>query len=170
MASNESTIVDRLVESTEGKYLTFKLGTEEYGVSILKVQRIIQQQKITPIPHTPEYIKGVINLRGSVIPIVELRAKFSMDSVENTDNTCIVVVQVASARGEVVMGFLIDSVSEVLYISESQLQETPTFGEGISVEFITSVAKIDSRVIMLLDINKIMSVGDMEAMAAIDTE
>ncbi|MGL1903016.1 MAG: chemotaxis protein CheW [Fibrobacterales bacterium] len=170
MTSKESTIVDRLVESAEGKYLTFKLGTEEYGVSILKVQRIIQQQKITPIPHTPEYIKGVINLRGSVIPIVELRAKFSMDSVENTDNTCIVVVQVGAARGEVVMGFLIDSVSEVLYISESQLQETPTFGEGISVEFITSVAKINSRVIMLLDINKIMSVGDMEAMAAIDAE
>ncbi|MGL1904413.1 MAG: chemotaxis protein CheW, partial [Fibrobacterales bacterium] len=125
-------------DSVEGKYLTLKLGNEEYGLPILTVQRIIQLQNITPVPRTPDFVRGVINLRGNIIPTLELRTKLQMEKQEDTDSTCIIVVQIGLKESELTMGLIIDAVSEGVYIDSSQLQETPDFGKGIETKFITS--------------------------------
>jgi purine-binding chemotaxis protein CheW len=115
-----------------GKYLTFKLADEEYGLEILKVQEIIQMQAVTRVPRTPEYVRGVINLRGKVIPVIELRKKFGLNTFEDTEKTCIIVVQIASSTSNtVVMGIIIDEVKEVLNIKAENIEETPTFGASI---------------------------------------
>ncbi|MGL1902999.1 MAG: chemotaxis protein CheW [Fibrobacterales bacterium] len=150
-----------------GKYLTFTLGDEEYGLPILTVQRIIQLQDITAVPKTPDYVLGVINLRGKIIPIVEVRNKFQMESIEPTDNSCIIVVQIPVGNTELTMGMLIDAVSEVVFIDDKQMQETPEFGDGVQTEFITSMAKIDEKVVMLLDIEKILSVSELQSLSSL---
>ncbi|MGL1936633.1 MAG: chemotaxis protein CheW [Fibrobacterales bacterium] len=150
-----------------GKYLTFTLGDEEYGLPILTVQRIIQMQDITSVPKTPAYVLGVINLRGKIIPVIEVRNKFQMESIEPTDNSCIVVVQVPVGNTELTMGLLIDAVSEVVFIDDKQMQETPDFGEGVQTEFITSMAKIDEKVVMLLDIEKILSIAELQSLSTL---
>jgi purine-binding chemotaxis protein CheW len=149
------------------KYLTFKLGNEEYAVPILTVQRIIQMQPITPVPKTPVFVRGVINLRGKIIPILELRTKFGMSSIEDTETTCIVVLQFLVNGEEFTMGAVIDQVSEVLFIEENQIQETPSFGSDIDTEFIMAVAKIQERVVMLLDINAILTPKEISAISSI---
>ena len=144
--------------SRAGKYLTFKLGSEEFGLEILKVQEIIQMQSITRVPRTPEFVRGVINLRGKVIPVVDLRVKFGMEHVEDTERTCIVVVQIRNnANSVVVMGIIIDEVREVLDITESSIEDTPSFGTSIDTEFILGMGKIGQNVKILLDIDKVLS-------------
>ena len=144
--------------SRAGKYLTFKLGSEEFGLEILKVQEIIQMQSITRVPRTPEFVRGVINLRGKVIPVVDLRVKFGMEHVEDTERTCIVVVQIRNnANSVVVMGIIIDEVREVLDIPESSIEDTPSFGTSIDTEFILGMGKIGQNVKILLDIDKVLS-------------
>ncbi|MGL1903468.1 MAG: chemotaxis protein CheW [Fibrobacterales bacterium] len=155
-------------QSLSDKYLTFKLGDEEYGVPILMVQRIIQMQPITPVPKTPSYVRGVINLRGKIIPIVEMRKKFQLNTTEDTDVTCIVVVQLRVGDQDITMGTLIDEVSEVVFIEENQIQDTPSFGTGVDTDFIMGVAKLQERVIMLLDINKILSPSELDALSAMN--
>mgnify|MGYP001599931013 FL=1 len=140
-----------------GKYLTFKLGSEEFGLEILKVQEIIQMQSITRVPRTPEFVRGVINLRGKVIPVVDLRLKFGMESTEDTERTCIVVVQIRNATSVVVMGTIIDEVREVLDIPEASIEDTPSFGTSIDTEFILGMGKIGQNVKILLDIDKVLS-------------
>ncbi len=153
-----------------GKYLTFKLSQEEYGVPILTVQRIIQLQQITPVPRTPDFIAGVINLRGQIIPIVRLRNKLNMESVDNSESTCIIVVQFEFEKDEMTIGVLIDEVSEVLFIDDKQIQETPNFGADIKTDFITSIAKFNNRIIMLLAIDKILSIQELNALSKMEKE
>jgi purine-binding chemotaxis protein CheW len=149
-----------------GKYLTFKLGSEEFGLEILKVQEIIQMQSITRVPRTPEFVRGVINLRGKVIPVVDLRLKFGMDAMEDTEKTCIVVVQIRNASSVVVMGTIIDEVREVLDIPEASIEDTPSFGTSIDTEFILGMGKIGQNVKILLDIDKVLSAQEISNVVA----
>lgn len=143
------------------KYLTFTLGSEEYGLDILKVQEIIGIMPITRVPRTPEFVRGVINLRGKVIPVVDLRIKFGMASVEDTDRTCIVVVQVTGKNGYTVMGTVVDEVSEVIDIAEDQIEATPEFGADIDTDFVLGIAKVADKVVMVLDIDKVLSAREI---------
>jgi purine-binding chemotaxis protein CheW len=145
------------VESRAGKYLTFRLGEEEFGLEILKVQEIIQLQSITRVPRTPDYVRGVINLRGKVIPVVDLRLKFGLLRAQDTERTCIVVVQIRHADGVVVMGTIIDEVREVLDIPGASIEDAPSFGASIETEFILGMGKIGQSVKILLDIDKVLS-------------
>jgi purine-binding chemotaxis protein CheW len=150
-----------------GKYLTFNMGKEVYGIEILKVQEIIGMMMVTRVPKTPGFVRGVINLRGKVIPVIELRLKFGMEIREDTDRTCIVVVQVAGTEGVLTMGLLVDEVSEVLNVAQDLIEAPPSFGVGVDTGFILGMGKIGSKVIMLLDADKVLS-SDELAMAAQD--
>jgi purine-binding chemotaxis protein CheW len=145
-----------------GKYLTFKLGAEEYGLEILKVQEIIKMMDITTVPRTPAFVKGVINLRGKVIPVVDLRLKFEMEGKEDTDMTCIIVLQVARADATVTMGIVVDEVSEVLDIAGEEIEPSPSMGSTVESQFILGMAKSKGAVKILLDADKVLSAGDME--------
>jgi len=144
-----------------GKYLTFKLGDEEYGLQILKVQEIIRMQTVTRVPRTPDYLRGVINLRGKVIPVVDLRRKFGLSDQEDTERTCIIVVQIMNANVAVTMGIIIDDVREVLDIGAENIEETPSFGANVDAEFILGIGKIGPSVKILLDIDKVLSVSEI---------
>jgi len=152
----------------EGKYLTFGLGGEEYGLEILKVKEIIGIMNITAVPQTPKYVKGVINLRGKVIPVIDLRLKFGMENLEYNERTCIIVVDIES-RGlsKVIMGIVVDSVSEVLNIKGEEIEATPTFGVSLNTDYILGMAKVKGTVKILLDIDKVltMDVGMAEAIS-----
>ena len=142
----------------EGKYLTFSLGSEEYGLEILKVKEIIGIMNITYVPKTPKYVKGVINLRGKVIPVIDLRLKFGMEMMEYNDRTCIIVVDIAGQTGKnTIMGIVVDSVSEVLNIKSEEIEDTPTFGVRLDTDYILGMAKIKGGVKILLDIDKVLT-------------
>jgi purine-binding chemotaxis protein CheW len=157
IATLEKTIGERLA----GKYLTFRLADEEYGLEILKVQEIIRMQAVTRVPRTPDYVRGVINLRGKVIPVIELRKKFNFSSCEDTEKTCIIVVQISSADSSLVMGIIIDEVREVLDIAAENIEETPTFGSTINTDFILGMGKMNGNVKILLDIDKVLSIQEL---------
>ncbi|MFO7838406.1 MAG: chemotaxis protein CheW [Desulfosalsimonadaceae bacterium] len=148
-----------------GKYLTFLLGDESYGLGILKVQEIIGMQSITRIPRTPEYVKGVINLRGKVIPVIDLRLRFNMEEAEVSRKTCIIVVQVSKEESSVTMGIVVDEVSEVLEISMEQIEPAPAFGTRVETSFVLGIAKTEDAVKILLDIDRIMTEGEMAGLA-----
>ncbi|PKN05848.1 MAG: chemotaxis protein CheW [Deltaproteobacteria bacterium HGW-Deltaproteobacteria-7] len=152
--------------SREGKYLTFALAGEEYGIGILKVKEIIGLMPITPVPQTPDHIKGVINLRGKVIPVVDLRLKFGMPGVESTERTCIIVVEIATLGNKIAMGIVVDSVSEVLNIKAAEIEDTPSFGTKLDTDYIRGMAKAGHGVKILLDIDKVMS---SEEISQLDT-
>ncbi|MGM0787505.1 MAG: chemotaxis protein CheW [Thermodesulfobacteriota bacterium] len=148
-----------------GKYLTFLLEDESYGIEILKVQEIIGMQTITRIPRTPEYVKGVINLRGKVIPVIDLRLRFGIEAAEVSRKTCIIVVQVSKSDASVTMGIVVDEVSEVLEISSNEIEPAPSFGTRVETSFILGMAKTEDSVKILLDIDRIMSEEEMDALA-----
>ncbi|MCE5272890.1 chemotaxis protein CheW [bacterium] len=148
-----------LAEQTHlsGKYLTFRLGGEEYGLQILKVKEIIGLMDITQMPRTPDYIRGVINLRGKVIPVMGLRDKFNMPHVEDDEKTCIIVVETRSEGRAILMGALVDGVSEVLNIQEDQIENAPEFGADVKTDFVLGIGKTREKVILLLDIDQVIS-------------
>ncbi|MGQ3685438.1 MAG: chemotaxis protein CheW [Candidatus Loosdrechtia sp.] len=147
----------------EGKYLTFVSGKEEYGIEILKVREIIGLLDITKVPQTPDYMKGVINLRGKVIPVIDLRLKFSMPEGEQTQETCIIVVEVgAQSNTPQLIGIIVDSVSEVSDIGSGAIEETPNLGQGINTSFIMGLGKIKGKIVMLLDIEQVLSSEELE--------
>ncbi|MFO7932270.1 MAG: chemotaxis protein CheW [Thermodesulfobacteriota bacterium] len=148
-----------------GKYLTFNLGNEGYGLEILKVQEIIGMQEITKIPRTPAYVKGVINLRGRVIPVIDLRLKFGMQEQELTRKTCIILVKVQKDDTSLVMGIIVDEVSEVLNISGDQIEAAPSLGSRVDTRFILGMAKTESAVKILLDIDKVLSEEEAKALS-----
>jgi purine-binding chemotaxis protein CheW len=146
----------------EGKYLTFSLAGEEYGIVILKVKEIIGMMPITPVPKTPFFIKGVINLRGKVIPVADLRLKFDMEEMDYTERTCIIVVEIREGSGHILMGIVVDSVSEVLNIKNGEIEDTPAFGTRMDTDYILGLAKTGGGVKILLDIDKVFGSEDME--------
>ena len=141
----------------EGKYLTFTLADEEYGIGILRIKEIIGMMPITTIPQTPEFVKGVINLRGKVIPVVDLRLRFGMGSIDYTERTCIIVVEIDAQAGTVMIGIVVDAVSEVLNIKGEDIEDTPTFGTKLNTEYILGMAKMEGSVKILLDIGRVLT-------------
>ncbi len=142
----------------DGQFLTFVLSEEEYGVEILKVREIMGIMEITPVPQTPDYMKGVINLRGSVIPIVDLRLKFAMPEVEHTKETCIIVAEVGATQ----VGVIVDSVSEVMDIKGEDIEEAPNFGQEIDTNFIMGLGKTKKKIVILLDIEKVLTTDELK--------
>jgi purine-binding chemotaxis protein CheW len=149
-----------------GKYLTFALDKEEYAIEILKVNQIIRLQEITSIPRTPAFVRGVINLRGMIIPIIDLRRKFAMTDRDDTERTCIVVIQIEQNEKRINMGVVIDEVREVLEIRAGDIEETPEFGAGIDTQFLMGIAKTGKSVKMLLDISKVLTASDLNIIAS----
>ncbi len=150
------------------KLLSFGLGREEYGLDILAVREIIGLIDITPLPRTPEYVKGVINLRGKIIPVIELRTRFGMPSVKYTEETCIIVVDVPT-EGEAesrLMGVVVDTVREVLDIPTTAIEPPPEFGCSIPMDYITGIGKVKDKVVVMLDTTKVMNPADAGALAS----
>ena len=140
-----------------GKYLTVVLGNETYGIPVLKVREIIRMQKITPVPHMPAFVRGVINLRGRMVPIVDLRLKFGLKA-DFADRTCIIVVQVRVAGGQAVaMGLIVDSVEEVTNLTAADIDPPPNFGAGTALDYLFGIAKTKGQVKMLLDIDRVIA-------------
>lgn len=147
-----------------GKYLTFRLHDESYGIDVLKVREIIRLTNITAVPQMPAYVRGVINLRGKIIPVTDLRVRFGFPEAQNTDLTCIVVVQVKLADGKTTqMGLIVDGVEEVINITAGDIEETPDFGAQIATDYILGMAKIKGFVKALLDIDCVLTVGGLQA-------
>src|SRR5579859_921909 len=164
--------IDSNVASSEhriGKYLTFLLGREEFAIQVLKVREIIGIQDITAVPQMPAHVKGVINLRGKVIPVVDLRLKFSLPEVGYTKRTCIIVVQVQSAGAALQTGIIVDEVSEVLNLGAAEIEDTPEFGEasGSGGTYLLGMAKVKGKVKILLDIDRVLSAQEVRGLDAL---
>jgi len=151
----------KAMNDREGKYLTFSLAGEEYGIGILKVKEIIGMMPITTVPRTPGFVKGVINLRGKVIPVVSLRLKFGMEETNYTERTCIIVVETTGQNGPVLIGIVVDAVSEVLNIKGGDIEDTPTFGARLDMEYILGMAKMNGGVKILLHIDRVLGAEDL---------
>jgi purine-binding chemotaxis protein CheW len=149
-----------------GKYLTFALADEEYGLPVLRVREIIKMMDITEVPQVPPHIKGVLNLRGKVIPVIDLRLKFGFAPGEVTSRTCIIVVEVALASSRVMMGIIVDHVSEVLNIVADEIEQTPEFGDRVSTDYIRGMAKVKGTVKILLDLDRVLGTDDAALRAA----
>jgi len=157
-----TTTADRTAASLGGKYLTFFLAGEEYGVAILRVQEIISMMPITRVPRTPPFIRGVINLRGKVIPIMDLRAKFGMPPATEPEQVMI-VVQVVGVQ----IGVIADKVSEVASIKAEDIDPTPDFGSEVHTEFLLGLGKSNGRLRLLLDIERVLSTEEVSAITAL---
>jgi purine-binding chemotaxis protein CheW len=164
-----STIETSDTAQVAAQFLTFCLDAEIYGVEILKVQEIVGMLPVTKVPRTPEYVRGVVNLRGKVVPVIELRAKFGMERRDDTAMTCIIVVQVAAASQLVTMGVIVDEVAEVVSIAADQIEPAPQFGGNVKTEFLLGIGKVGSRVIILLDSDKVLSWNELENVAGTAT-
>ncbi len=149
-----------------GKYLTFALGAEEYGVPVLKVREIIKIMDVTAVPQVPAHVRGVINLRGKVIPVVDLRLRFGLGWQDYTERTCIVVMEVALGTMNVMMGVIVDAVSEVLSIAAQEIEDTPEFGGQVETDYLRGVAKVKGRVKILLDLDRVLGSQPAAAQAA----
>jgi purine-binding chemotaxis protein CheW len=168
MGNETSVISDALRQSAdrEGKYLTFSLAGEEYGIGILKIREIIGMMPVTSVPETPAYVRGVINLRGKVIPVIDLRLRFGMAEIDTTERTCIIVVEIRGPAGVIAVGLVVDAVSEVLNIKGDDIEDTPSFGTRLSTDYILGMAKMGKGVKLLLDIDRVLSDDDMAELKA----
>ena len=144
-----------------GKYLTFQLGAEEFGISVLKIREIMGIQEITGVPQTPGWMKGVINLRGKVIPVIDVRLKFGMPTVAYTQRTCIVVAQVERENEQMLMGLIVDEVAEVTNIGAGEIEDAPSFGSNVPIPYILGMAKQKRKVKILLDIDQAFSRSEL---------
>lgn len=157
------------LHNLEGKYLTFTLAGEDYGLEILKVREIIGMQDITAIPQTPPYIKGVINLRGRVIPVIDLRLKFGLPPQDYGERTCIIVVEVKTRVGPVQVGVVVDAVSEVLNVSGRDIEPAPALGSQVNVRYILGIAKARGTIKILLDIDRVLNSEELAVLEALET-
>jgi purine-binding chemotaxis protein CheW len=149
----------------EGKYLTFNMAEEEYGIGILKIKEIIGMLPITSVPQTPEFVKGVVNLRGKVIPVIDLRLRFGMPTMDYTERTCIIVVEIDGQAGTKQVGIVVDSVSEVLNIKGEDIEKTPTFGAKLNTDYILGMAKMEGGVKILLDIDQVLNSEELSLLS-----
>jgi purine-binding chemotaxis protein CheW len=153
--------------SRAGKYLIFHLGVEEFGTEVLKVREIMGIQDITTVPQVPSYVKGVINLRGKVIPVVDLRLKFGLPPEEYTPRTCIVVVRIQQGGEDLTIGMIVDGVVEVLSLTLADIEDTPDFGPGVLTPYLRGMAKIKGKVKILLDIDQVLSSTEINGLSAL---
>lgn len=156
------------LHNLEGKYLTFTLANEDYGLEILKVREIIGMQDITAIPQTPPYIKGVINLRGRVIPVIDLRLKFGLPSQEYGERTCIIVVEVKTRLGPVQVGVVVDAVSEVLNVNGADIEPAPALGSRVNTRYILGIAKARGTIKILLDIDRVLNSEELTVLETLE--
>lgn len=157
----ESASIAEMIDH-EGKYLTFNLGKEEYGIGILKIKEIIGMMSITEMPETPDFVKGVINLRGKVIPVVDLRSRFRMAAIDYTERTCIIVLEVGHTAETVLTGVVVDAVSEVLNIKSGDIEPPPSFGTSVDTGYILGMAKLNGGVKLLLDVDRVLTFRQFE--------
>ena len=151
------------LQAQAGKYLAFTLGHESYGLPVLKVREIIRLVDITPVPQMPAHVRGVINLRGKIVPVMDLRIKFGLAVAESTETTCIVVVQVKLNSGTIIhMGLIVDGVEEVINLAQTDIEETPDFGMKLDTEYMLGMAKVKSKVVALLDIDRVLAASTLE--------
>ena len=148
-------------EIKAGKYLTFKLADEDYGISLLKVREIIGMLPITSVPQTPDFIKGVINLRGKVIPVTDLRLRFGMSETDYTDRSCIIVVEIQGVDSTIQTGIVVDAVTEVLPVKAEEIETAPEFGARVDTRYIHGMANMDGSVKILLDIDRVMTAEEI---------
>ena len=176
MGSRDSELAVDTSQSLDGKdesssqYLTFMLGKESYGVDILRVQEIKGWTPVTAIPNTPAYIKGVLNLRGTIVPIIDLRTRFNLENTAYTALTVIIILSIQSDHRSHVAGVVVDSESDVLNVSPEDIKPTPELGSGINTDFILGMATTNSQMAMLLDIDKMMSLDEITVLDSIKTE
>ncbi len=147
-----------------GKFLTFILGNENYAFPILKVQEIIGQMSITRVPKTPSFMRGIINLRGKVVPVIDLRARFNLDKTLGNEKNCIIVVQINLPQNSLVTGILVDEVSEVVDINSSQIEATPNFGSKINTDFISGIGKLEKKMVVVLDVEEILNFNETKVL------
>ncbi len=152
----------------QNQYLTFILGEEEYGVDILRVQEIRGWDKVTPIPNAPPFIKGVVNLRGTIVSILDLRERFEMQKVEYNELTVIVVLKVKGDGRERIMGIVVDAVSEVYHIEQSDLKDPPDLGYAIDMDYMKGMATVDDKMIIVLNVDHLMSLRELDSIAITD--
>ena len=158
MSTPTAAPASRIAASLAGKYLTFVLGDESYGIAVLKIREIIRLPDITAVPQMPAHIRGVINLRGKIIPVVDLRARFGLPHADATDRTCVIVMQVTTASGATVpMGLVVDDVEEVINLAADDIQETPDFGSQVETDYLLGMAKIKGVVKTLLDFDRVVT-------------
>jgi len=170
----ESTVLERQQtkapdkgDDRSGKYLVFHLGREEFGIRVLKVREIMGIQDITAVPQTPSHVKGVINLRGKVIPVVDLRLKFGLPQQEYSQRTCIIVVQMSGQAGPMLIGIVVDGVAEVLNLAAADIEDTPDFGDGTATPYLLGMAKVKDKVKILLEIDRVLTSQDLHALNAL---
>lgn len=167
---NHDTITGAASDEASGsKYMTFRLAGEEYGLTILKVRELIGLMEVTRVPKTPDFIRGVINLRGKVIPVMDLRLKFGMPAVEATSQSVIIVVQLAGKSGGVTVGMLVDEVLEVRSVVPADIEPPPSFQSSGANDFIVGVGKADKRLIFLIDIDRVLSAREQAAITPAET-
>jgi len=154
------------VELRAGKYLTFHLGNEEFAIQVLRVREIMGVQEITAVPQTAGHVKGVINLRGKVIPVVDLRLKFGLPEMEYTQRTCIIVVQIQGEAEKLPIGVIVDAVSEVVTLQAGDIEDTPDFGNGVATPYLLGIAKSKGKVNILLDIDQVLSSQDVSGLGS----
>jgi len=146
---------------TGGKILTFNLAKEEYGIPILKVKEIIGIMEITEVPRMPEFIRGVINLRGKIIPVMDLRIRFGIEAKEYTNRTCIIVIDILEANHKKQIGVIVDTVSEVVHLMEADVEHPPSYNTNLEEDFINGIGKVKGRMIILLDIDQILNKAEV---------
>ena len=151
------------VDPRAGKYLAFHLGIEEFGIAVSAVREIMGMQDITAVPHTPAHVRGVLNLRGKVIPVIDLRLKFGLSAIEYTKRTSIIVVKV----DDIMTGVIVDGVSEVLNLTGPEIDDTPDFGAGVTTPYLIGMAKAKGKVRMLLDVDRVLNVSDFQSLGSL---
>jgi purine-binding chemotaxis protein CheW len=149
-------------DARAGKYLVFVLGREEFGIKVLNVREIMGIQDITAVPHTPPYLKGVFNLRGKVIPVVDLRTRFGLPAAEHVQRACIIVVQVGGETQPMLMGIIVDGVADVLNLMPADIEDTPDFGQGVATPYLLGMAKAKDKVKILLNIDEVMATQELQ--------
>jgi purine-binding chemotaxis protein CheW len=171
MQSTAIAVAEKTLAATSdtlaGKYLVFQLGREEFGIRVMKVREIMGVQDITAVPQTPGHVKGVINLRGKVIPVVDLRLKFGLPEIEYTQRTCIIVVQAQKDTLATPMGIVVDGVVEVLNLAAGDIEDTPDFGQGVATPYLLGMAKIKDKVKILLDIDQVLTTQELRGLDAL---
>ena len=162
-ATELNSVINSELDSDADQFLTFVLGDEEYGVDILRVQEIKGWDSVTPIPNTPEYIKGVINLRGTIVPIVDLRQRFKMPEIEYGPITVVIVLKIECADRDRIMGIVVDGVSDVYDVPADEMKAAPDFGNVVDTEFVHGLATVEEKMIIILDIDHLLSGNEMQA-------
>ena len=165
MVANAASRQSAAVVNTIQQYLTFVLGREVFAINILNIKEIIEYGNLTEVPKMPGFIRGVINLRGAVVPVIDMAARFDKPSADITRKTCIVIIEVAHEDAQQVVGVMVDAVNEVLDIEASEIEPSPTFGANIRADFIEGMGKIEGRFVIILNVNKVLSVGEIAELA-----